>query len=127
MQDLQRLCAEPNRKPRRRGESEGRRRAMDVARRDTVEAELNRLIEKRSSRKIDADEPLSPKDIAEMTGANYGGTRELLSQMVKDGQLKNLGRGLPGTATGGPGGAAAGSGGCDVVISTGSTKVKVAS
>jgi len=29
---------------------------MDVARRDTVDVELNRLIEKRSSREIDADE-----------------------------------------------------------------------
>ena len=29
---------------------------MDVARRDTVEAELNRLIEKRSSRETDPDE-----------------------------------------------------------------------
>jgi len=29
---------------------------MDVARRDTVEVELNRLIEKRSSRKTDPDE-----------------------------------------------------------------------
>jgi hypothetical protein len=40
-----------------------------------------------------ADEPLSPKDIAEMAEAGYGATRELLSQMVKDGQVKNLGRG----------------------------------
>ena len=29
---------------------------MGIARRDTVEVELNRLIEKRSSREIDADE-----------------------------------------------------------------------
>ena len=28
-----------------------------------------------------------------MTGARYGATREMLSQMVKDGQAKNLGRG----------------------------------
>jgi hypothetical protein len=40
-----------------------------------------------------ADEPLSPKEIAEMTDAKYGATREMLSQMVKDGQVKNLGRG----------------------------------
>jgi AAA domain len=40
-----------------------------------------------------ADEPLGPKDIAEMTDAREGATRELLSQMVKDGQVKNLGRG----------------------------------
>ena len=40
-----------------------------------------------------ADEPLSPKEIAEITGAKYGATREMLSQMVKDGHAKNLGRG----------------------------------
>jgi hypothetical protein len=40
-----------------------------------------------------ADEPLSPKEIAEITDAKYGATREMLSQMVKDGQVKNLGRG----------------------------------
>jgi hypothetical protein len=40
-----------------------------------------------------ADEPLGPKEIAEMADAPYGATRELLSQMVKDGQVKNLGRG----------------------------------
>jgi hypothetical protein len=40
-----------------------------------------------------ADEPLSPKEIAELTEAKHGATRELLSQMVKDGQAKNLGRG----------------------------------
>jgi hypothetical protein len=40
-----------------------------------------------------ADEPLSPKEIAEMTEGKYGATRETLSQMVKDGQAKNLGRG----------------------------------
>jgi hypothetical protein len=40
-----------------------------------------------------ADEPLGPKEIAEMTGARDGATRELLSQMVKDGHVKNLGRG----------------------------------
>jgi len=28
-----------------------------------------------------------------MTDAKYGATREMLSQMVKDGQVKNLGRG----------------------------------
>lgn len=36
-----------------------------------------------------------------MTEAKYGATREMLSQMVKDGQAKNLGRGryvLPDTA-----------------------------
>ncbi len=41
---------------------------------------------------------LSPKDITEMLNAkgvniSYGAVRELLSQMVKDGQVKNLGRG----------------------------------
>jgi predicted transcriptional regulator of viral defense system len=40
-----------------------------------------------------ADEPVGPKEIAEMADAPYGATRELLSQMVKDGQVKNLGRG----------------------------------
>jgi hypothetical protein len=40
-----------------------------------------------------ADEPLSPRDIAEMTEANPGATREMLSQMVRAGQVKNLGRG----------------------------------
>jgi hypothetical protein len=40
-----------------------------------------------------ADEPLGPKEIAEMAEAKYGATREMLSQMVKDGQVKNLGRG----------------------------------
>jgi hypothetical protein len=40
-----------------------------------------------------AEEPLSPKDVAEIADAKYGATRELLSQMVKDGQVKNLGRG----------------------------------
>jgi repressor of nif and glnA expression len=45
-----------------------------------------------------ADEPLSPKEITEILNAkgmniSYGAVRELLSQMVKDGQVKNLGRG----------------------------------
>ena len=45
-----------------------------------------------------ADEPLGPKDITEMLNARgiaikYGAVREMLSQMVKDGQAKNLGRG----------------------------------
>jgi hypothetical protein len=40
-----------------------------------------------------AYEPLGPKEIAEMADAPYGATRELLSQMVKDSQVKNLGRG----------------------------------
>ena len=45
-----------------------------------------------------ADESLSPKDITEMLNAkgvniSYGAVRELLSQMVGDGQVKNLGRG----------------------------------
>lgn len=40
-----------------------------------------------------ADEPLGPKEIAELAEAKHGATRELLSQMVKDGQVKNLGRG----------------------------------
>ena len=40
-----------------------------------------------------ADEPLGPKEIADMTGAKEGTTREMLSQMVKDGQVKNPARG----------------------------------
>jgi hypothetical protein len=40
-----------------------------------------------------ADEPLGPKELAELAEAKHGATRELLSQMVKDGQVKNLGRG----------------------------------
>jgi hypothetical protein len=49
-----------------------------------------------------ADESLGPKEIAAIladskhrTGheASYGAVREMLSQMVKDGQVKNLGRG----------------------------------
>jgi AAA domain-containing protein/ribonuclease R-like protein len=49
-----------------------------------------------------ADEPLGPKEIAAIlaeskhrTGyeTGYGAVREMLSQMVKDGQAKNLGRG----------------------------------
>jgi hypothetical protein len=50
-----------------------------------------------------AGEPLGPKDITEILngkGADvkYGSVRELLSQMAKDGQVKNLGRGKrPGT------------------------------
>jgi AAA domain/Ferric uptake regulator family len=45
-----------------------------------------------------ADESLSPKDITEILNAkgvniSYGAVRELLSQMVKDGQGKNVGRG----------------------------------
>ena len=60
------------------------------------DAEEYRLSESRQSilRVLgNADEPLSPKDIAEMAEAKYGATRELLSQMVKDGQVKNLSRG----------------------------------
>ena len=48
----------------------------------------------------DADEPLGPKEItailADKLGATapfYGAVREMLSQMVKDGQAQNLGRG----------------------------------
>jgi hypothetical protein len=40
-----------------------------------------------------AEEPLGPKEVAEMADAKYGATRELLSQMIMDGQVKNLGRG----------------------------------
>jgi hypothetical protein len=40
-----------------------------------------------------SEDPLGPKEIAEITEAKYGATREMLSQMVKDGQVKNLGRG----------------------------------
>ena len=60
------------------------------------EAEEYRLSEsRRSILRIlgNADEPLGPKDIAEMADAPYGATRELLSQMIRDGQVKNLGRG----------------------------------
>ena len=60
------------------------------------DAEEYRLSERRRSilRVLgNADESLGPKDIAEMADAPYGATRELLSQMVKDGQVKNLGRG----------------------------------
>jgi hypothetical protein len=46
----------------------------------------------------DADEPFGPKDITEIlnvkgVNTSYGAVREVLSQMVKDGQAKNLGRG----------------------------------
>lgn len=47
-----------------------------------------------------ADGPLGPKEITDVlasepgTDASYGAVRELLSQMVKDGQARNLGRGL---------------------------------
>jgi hypothetical protein len=45
-----------------------------------------------------ADEPLDPKEITEILKGrgyhvSYGAVREMLSQMVKDGQAKNLGRG----------------------------------
>src|SRR5215208_4674032 len=56
MQGLQRLRAEPDRKPRGHGGKGVLRRAMDAAHREMVETELNRLIEKRSSRKTDPDE-----------------------------------------------------------------------
>jgi hypothetical protein len=36
---------------------------------------------------------LGPKNIAEMINARDGAVREMLSQMVKDGQVKNLGHG----------------------------------
>ena len=53
--------------------------------------EISRVLE-------NADEPLGPKDIAAMLNERgqkvaYGAVREMLSQMVKDGQAKNLGRG----------------------------------
>ena len=53
--------------------------------------EISRVLE-------DADEPLGPKDITAMLNErgqkiSYGAVREMLSQMVKDGQAKNLGRG----------------------------------
>jgi hypothetical protein len=60
------------------------------------DAEAYRVSEQRAAivRVLEnADEPLGPKEIAEITGAKYGATREMLSQMVKDGQAKNLGRG----------------------------------
>jgi hypothetical protein len=60
------------------------------------DAEEYRLSERRSAILrvlLNADEPLGPKELAEMTDAKYGATRELLSQMAKDGQVKNLGRG----------------------------------
>src|SRR5215203_978669 len=56
MQGLQGLHAESNRTRRGCGEGQGGRRAMDVARRDTVDVELNRPIEKRSPRETDPDE-----------------------------------------------------------------------
>ncbi len=45
-----------------------------------------------------AEEPLGPKDITETVNAkgiemNNGAVREMLSQMVKDGQVKNPSRG----------------------------------
>jgi hypothetical protein len=71
------------------------------------DAEEYRLSERRRAiiRVLEsADGPLSPKEITEIFNAkgmniSYGAVRELLSQMVKDGQVKNLGRGqyvLPG-------------------------------
>jgi hypothetical protein len=60
------------------------------------DAEEYRLSERRRSiiRVLEnADEPLGPKEIAEKTDAKEGATRELLSQMVKDGQVKNPDRG----------------------------------
>ena len=63
---------------------------------DCGDAEEYRLSERRLAilRVLEnADEPLGPKEIAEMTDAKDGATRELLSQMAKDGQVKNLGRG----------------------------------
>lgn len=60
------------------------------------DAEEYRLSEQRSALLrvlLNADEPLGPKELAEMTDAKYGATRELLSRMAKDGQVKNLGRG----------------------------------
>jgi hypothetical protein len=53
--------------------------------------EISRILEK-------ADEPLGPTEITEMLThhghkVNNGAVREMLSQMVKDGQAKNLGRG----------------------------------
>jgi repressor of nif and glnA expression len=45
-----------------------------------------------------ADEPLGPKEVTEILNAKgvdmeYGAVREMLSQIAKDGQVKNLGRG----------------------------------
>jgi hypothetical protein len=67
------------------------------------EAEEYRMSEGRreiQSVLAEADEPLGPKEITaildERLGANapsYGAVREMLSQMVKDGQAQNLGRG----------------------------------
>ena len=37
-----------------------------------------------------ADGPLSPKDVAEALGKNSGAVRELLSQMVKSGEVVNV-------------------------------------
>ena len=42
---------------------------------------------------LNADEPLGPKEVAEMTDGKNGATRELLSQTAKACQVKNLGRG----------------------------------
>jgi uncharacterized protein YneF (UPF0154 family) len=49
-------------------------------------------------REMESDEPLGPKDITAMLNErgqkiSYGAVREMLSQMVKDGQAKYLGRG----------------------------------
>jgi hypothetical protein len=60
------------------------------------DAEEYRLSERRRAiiRVLEnADDPLGPKEIAETTDAKEGATRELLSQMVKDGQVKNPVRG----------------------------------
>lgn len=60
------------------------------------DAEEYRISEQRRAilqKLADTDEPLGPKDLAEMLDAKYGPTRETLSQMAKDGQVKTLGRG----------------------------------
>ena len=67
------------------------------------EAEEYRMSESRREIQAvlaEADEPLGPKEITAIladklgaTAPSYGAIRELLSQMVKDGQAQNLGRG----------------------------------
>jgi AAA domain/Ribonuclease R winged-helix domain len=65
------------------------------------DAEEYRLSEQRSAILrvlLNADGPMGPKEITEVLQAKgmdikYGAVRELLSQMVKDRQVKNLGRG----------------------------------
>ena len=68
------------------------------------DADEYRLGERRREIKAvlaDADGPLGPRELTEILASrlgpnapSYGAVRELLSQMVKAGQVKNVGRGL---------------------------------